>query len=73
VLYHRKRTKCGGNNWLYVRVGEGRDVKRYLVLGRYVPTIDWDNVTEEQLDALNMMDSATHSPLALLLRVTGKG
>lgn len=32
-LWHRKRWRCGGNVWLYVRVGRGRDVRRYLVPG----------------------------------------
>ena len=34
VIWHRRRARCGGNNWFYIRVGSGRDIKRYLVEGK---------------------------------------
>lgn len=66
VLWHRKRWKVGGRVWLYVRVGVGRDVRRYLVPGSMTGIVR-DGVTEERLAALSVL-RPDHSVLELLRR-----
>lgn len=68
LLYHRKRVRCGGNTWLYVRVGQGRDIARYLIPGSLVYDTDWPNVTEEQLEGVSVLP-AQHTPLELLAKI----
>jgi hypothetical protein len=55
VIWHRKRTRCGGNNWLYIRIGVGAGVRRYLVPGKFVPALAACNVTEAALGALAVL------------------
>lgn len=64
VVWHRRRWKCGGNVWLYVRVGKGRDVRRYLVPGSKTALVK-DGVTEEALAALSVLPP-DHGPVGLL-------
>ncbi len=66
VVWHRRRWKCGGNVWLYVRVGKGRDVRRYLVPGSKTALVK-EGVTEEALAALSVLPS-DHRPIDLLAR-----
>lgn len=67
VLWHRKRWKCGGSIWVYVRVGVGRDVRRYLVTGNLTGRLE-EGVTEEELEALSLLPPV-HSQMDLLRRV----
>lgn len=72
VVWHRKRWKCGGNLWLYIRVGKGRDVRRYLVPGNLTGHIK-EGVDEEALARMSMLPPG-HSPSELLERVvSGRG
>lgn len=71
VLYHRKRTRCGGNTWLYARVGIDRDVRRYLVPGERVAALGydcWNSMTEQFLSTLAVLPPV-HSQLDMLERV----
>lgn len=68
AIWHRKRTKAGGNTWLYIRVGEGRDVRRYLVHGGLASSIRETGITEEQLAALTRLP-LDHSPADVLVMV----
>lgn len=64
VIWHRKRWRCGGNVWLYARVGMGRDVRRYLVPG-FKTALVKEGVTEEQLAAMAVLPP-DHTALELL-------
>lgn len=64
VIWHRKRWRCGGNVWLYARVGIGRDVKRYLVPGSRTALVK-EGVTEAQLAAMSVLPP-DHGVLDLL-------
>lgn len=64
VIWHRKRWRCGGNVWLYARVGMGRDVRRYLVPG-FKTALVKEGVTEEQLAAMAVLPPG-HTALELL-------
>lgn len=64
VVWHRRRWKCGGNVWLYVRVGKGRDVRRYLVPGSKTALVK-EGVTEEALASMSVLPS-DHRPADLL-------
>lgn len=66
VIWHRRRWKAGGNVWLYIRVGFGRDVRRYLVPGS-LSIVVRDGVTEDQLFALSVLNPE-HSPTDVLHR-----
>ncbi|AME18068.1 hypothetical protein AAT1_02042 [Pseudomonas phage AAT-1] len=66
VVWHRRRWKCGGNVWLYVRVGKGRDVRRYLVPGSKTALVK-EGVTEETLASMSVLPS-DHRPADLLAR-----
>lgn len=55
VVWHRKRTRCGGNNWLYVRVGLGTSLRRYLVRGGLIPLLELSPVTEAALEKLAVL------------------
>lgn len=68
VLWHRRRWRCGGNVWLYARVGRGRDVRRYLVPGCRTGLVA-EGVTEEQLAALAVLPP-DHSAMDLLRYAT---
>lgn len=61
-LWHRRRWSCGGNVWLYVRVGSGRDVKRYLLPGKLTRQISLLDVmpTEEELLHLSVLPPNHH-------------
>ena len=54
VVWHRRRWRCGGNVWLYVRVGKGRDVRRYLVPGSLTGQVK-AGVTEAELARLSVL------------------
>jgi hypothetical protein len=64
VIWHRKRWRCGGNVWLYVRVGRGRDVRRYLVPGSRTGEVK-EGVTEDQLAAMSVLPPG-HDALEML-------
>lgn len=66
VVWHRRRWRCGGNVWLYVRVGKGRDVRRYLVPGCKTALVK-EGVTEETLASMSVLP-ADHRPADLLAR-----
>jgi hypothetical protein len=72
ALWHRKRWRCGGNLWLYVRVGSGRQMARYLLPGSLTYELHIrqkkDGITEEDLLALCVLP-ITHSQKELLERV----
>ncbi|URA07026.1 hypothetical protein P9A47_gp58 [Xanthomonas phage Elanor] len=64
VIWHRKRWRCGGNVWLYARVGTGREVKRYLVPGCHTGLVK-EGVTEAMLAGMSVLDPG-HSAAELL-------
>lgn len=66
-VWHNLRHKAGGNNWVYVRVGKGKDVRRYLIPGRHAGELE--GADEERLLALAELDPQ-HDALELLERVT---
>lgn len=68
ILWHRRRWRAGGNVWIYVRVGFGRDVRRYLVPGSRTAVVE-AGVTEEQLLALSVLPP-DHGALQLLERAS---
>lgn len=54
VIWHRRRWKCGGNIWLYIRVGKGREVRRYLVPGNLTGRVQ-EGVTEAELARMSVL------------------
>jgi hypothetical protein len=68
LLYHRRRVRCGGNTWLYARVGQGTSIRRYLVPGHLVYGTDWENITEELLTGMCVL-APTHDAFTMLERV----
>ncbi len=70
LAYHRRRWRSGGNNWVYIRVGKGKDVMRYLVPGSEVPTL-YVGVTEEQLLKLAVLPPI-HTAAELLTRIRSR-
>lgn len=66
VLWARRRWIAGGNVWVYVRVGFGADVLRYLVPGSLIAIVK-DGVTEEQLRLMSVLPP-NHTPSQLLER-----
>jgi hypothetical protein len=64
VIWHRRRWKCGGNVWLYIRVGKGREIKRYLIPGSLTGRVR-EGVTEAQLAELSVLPCG-HSATELL-------
>lgn len=70
VLWHRRRVRAGGNIWAYIRVGIGREVKRYLVSSIHMPEL-FEGVTEIRLSELCALDP-DHSPDKLLAFLSGK-
>lgn len=64
VVWHRRRWRCGGNIWLYVRVGRGRDVRRYLVPACLTGRVK-EGVTEAELATLSVLPP-DHSAAELL-------
>ncbi len=64
VVWHRRRWKCGGNVWLYIRVGKGREVKRYLIPGSLTGRVR-EGVTEVELAELSALP-CDHSAIELL-------
>jgi len=67
VIWHRKRWRAGGNIWLYVRVGKGREIKRYLVPAKHTARIK-EGVTEQELADLAVLPP-DHSAADFLRRV----
>lgn len=67
VIWHKRRRRAGGNNWIYIRVGYGRDVQRYLVRGEHAQLLR-DGVTEAQLAAASVI-RPNHTPFEVLQRV----
>lgn len=68
VLWHRRRWNAGGCVWLFIRVGHGRDVRRYLVPGSQSAVVK-AGVTEEQLALMSELPS-TCEPFQVLQRAT---
>lgn len=66
VVWHRRRWKCGGNIWLYIRVGKGRDVRRYLVPGNLTGRVK-EGMTEADLARISVLPPG-HSAAELLER-----
>ena len=64
VIWHRRRWKCGGNIWLYIRVGKGRDVRRYLVPGNLTGQVK-EGMTEADLARVSVLPPG-HSAAELL-------
>lgn len=64
VLWHRRRWKAGGNLWLYIRVGFGKDVARYLVPGNLTGQI-FEGVTEADLVRMSVLPPK-HTPVEAL-------
>lgn len=54
VLWHRRRWACGGAVWLYLRVGRGVGIKRYLIPGCHSGLVE-QCVTEDQLAELTVL------------------
>jgi hypothetical protein len=69
VIYHRKRMRANGNHWLYVRVGIGKTLKKYLVPGRYIGELEANPPTEQELEALAVLPPS-HSAWDVLKAVT---
>jgi hypothetical protein len=65
---HRLRWRAGGNVWLYVRVGVGRDVRRYLLPGALTARVR-EGVTEQWLASRSVLPPV-HSPADVLRRAT---
>ena len=72
LIYHRERSRCGGNTWLYARVGADRAIRRYLVPGCHVYDVDWPRLTEARLADLAALSGLPpiHSVLELLDRIS---
>ncbi len=66
VLWHRRRWRCGGNVWLYIRIGRGMSVSRYLVPGSLTAKVK-EGLSEEALAELSVLPPK-HTPLELLSR-----
>lgn len=66
VVWHRRRWRCGGNIWLYIRVGRGRDVRRYLVPGSLTGRVK-EGMAEADLAAMSVLPHG-HTALELLER-----
>lgn len=66
VVWHRRRWRCGGNVWLYARVGKGTDVRRYLVPGCLTGQVQ-EGVTEADLARMSVLPPG-HTPMELLER-----
>lgn len=66
VIYHHRRWRCGGRNWLYVRVGRGREIRRYLIPGMYAGRLE-AGVTEGDLAGLSVLHPS-HSAQDCLAR-----
>lgn len=69
VVWHRRRWRCGGNVWLYVRVGKGRDVRRYLVPGCQTGRVK-EGVTEADLALMSVLPPG-HAPIDVLRTAVG--
>lgn len=67
VLWHRKRTRCMGNNWIYVRVGRAHQVRRYLVEGKHAERL-YDGITEAELLELSVLHPV-HTPWDFLMKM----
>ena len=71
ALWHRKRWRCGGNLWLYIRVGVGPATRRYLIPGKWTYDLrqrqEKEGIAEADLKALCVLPS-DHSPRDLLNR-----
>lgn len=50
VIWHRRRMRAGGNLWLYIRVGVGKEVARYLVSAEHTARVQ-AGMTETELAA----------------------
>lgn len=68
VIWARRRWLAGGNIWVYVRVGYGNDVRRYLVPGSLIAIVK-DGVTEERLREMSVLPP-NHTASQLLERAT---
>lgn len=64
VIWHRRRMRAGGNLWLYIRVGLGREVARYLISAQYTARVQ-EGMTEAELDSLAVLPT-NHNQLELL-------
>lgn len=64
-LWHRRRRKANGNIWVYIRVGKGREIKRYLVSSDHIAEIFNNGVTEQRLAELTIIPP-DHTPKELL-------
>lgn len=49
----KKRWSVGGSCFLYIRVGKGREVKRYLIRGDQVDEVG--DITESRLEELSLL------------------
>lgn len=67
VIWHRRRWRCGGNLWVYVRVGKGAETCRYLVPGCHTARLK-EGVTEQQLAELAVLPPS-HKPNEALKRM----
>lgn len=67
VVWHRRRCRAEGNNWIYVRVGYGRDIRRYLLRGELASMLR-DGMTEAQLLAASVLHPG-HNTRELLERL----
>ena len=68
--YLEKRTACGGNAWVYIRVGLGRGLRRYLVPARFVQPLIL-GLTEAALAGLAELPGQ-HSTMDVLRHVTAR-
>lgn len=71
AIWHRKRWRCGGNLWLYVRVGLGRGTRRYLIPGCHTYGLrqkqEKEGIVEAELAALSTLPPG-HTAIELLER-----
>lgn len=71
VIWHRLRSKAGGNTWLYIRVGLGKDLCKYLVPGSHAQEFRDSMPTEAALAALSVIP-ARHTARDVLNAIIAK-
>ncbi len=67
IAWHRRRGRAGGNTWLYIRVGMGKDLAKYLVPGRFVKAVA-QGMTEGELASIAVLPK-NHTPQQLLTKI----
>lgn len=66
VVWHRKRVRAGGNIWLYVRVGQGAGLRKYLIPGKFTGGLEAVSLMESELLELAVLPPQHTAEQALL-------